>query len=162
MWWPPLDAAIGLPLAKTLSWLLCSRGTPNRGDRPRHMIALSYMRRTSYNKPTLGVKTYAGGGLDGRFLFGAECATAFSREWWPKPAIARHMGHEGRDINVNWNVEFAPPGVSVDHFGNTEGDYSGNDRGNYWLPEGSLALPRSAGVRPWMVEAAARYQPSRL
>ena len=60
------------------------------GDRPRHMIALSYMRRTSYNAPTPGAKTHAGGGTDGRFLFAAECASAFSRDWWPAPARARH------------------------------------------------------------------------
>ena len=108
------------------------------------------------------MKTHAGGGLDGRFLFGAQCANAFSRDWWPQPAIARHRSLQMRNVNVNWNVEFAPLGVAVDHFGNTEGDYSGNDRGNYWLPEGALDLPYSDDDRPWVGAAAVRYQSSRL
>ncbi len=159
---PPVLNILPRGAVSVRDYRLWHRGTPNVDNRPRHMIALSYMRRTSYNEPAIGVKTHAGGGVDGRFLFGAECTAAFSRDWWPKPAIARHIGNEGRNIYINWNVEFAPPGVSVDHFGNTEGDFSGNDRGNYWLPKGPLDLPCSAGVHPWVIEAAARYQPSRL
>lgn len=54
------------------------------------MLALSYMRRTRYNGPVVTGKTHAGGGREGRFLFAASCAGAFSREWWPAPATARH------------------------------------------------------------------------
>lgn len=69
---------------------LWHRGTPNVGSRPRHMLALSYMRRTSYNTPKPGNKTHAGGGENGRFRFAASCTSAFSRDWWPAPAQARH------------------------------------------------------------------------
>lgn len=156
---PPVLNVLPRGAVSVRDYRLWHRGTPNRGDRPRHMIALSYMRRTSYNKPTPGAKTHAGGGLDGRFLFGAECATAFSREWWPALAIERH---ENSNVNLNWNVEFAPFGVAVDHFGNTEGDFSGNDRGNFWLPRGPIDLSNSAGLPPWVTAAAAREQCSRL
>jgi hypothetical protein len=159
---PPVLNTLPRGAVSVRDYRLWHRGVPNLGDRPRHMIALSYMRRTSYNTPTPGVKTHAGGGMDGRFLFGAECKAAFSREWWPAPALARHSELQQRGINFNHNVEFAPAGIAVDHFGNTDGDYTGNDRGNYWYPEGPIEVEPER-VERWVAEAAAvQAEPARL
>eukprot|EP01050_Picozoa_sp_SAG11_P015567 SAG11_NODE_2032_length_3899_cov_5.407895_3_plen_189_part_00 len=158
---PPVLNLLPRGAVSVRDYRLWHRGVPNLGDQPRHMVALSYMRRTSYNDPSSG-KTYGGGGRDGRFLFGAECAAAFSREWWPAPALARHNRQQKLGATFNWNVEFALPGVAVDHFGNTEGDCGGDDRGNYWLPVGKIDLKNAVDASPWVVEVARQVKLSRL
>lgn len=155
---PPVLNLLPRGAVSVRDYRLWHRGLPNLGDRPRHMIALSYMRRTNYNEARPGVKTHAGGGLGGRFRFAADCADAFSRRWWPTPALERHRRQEQQGIHFNWNVEFAAPGVIVDHFGNINGDLSGNDRGNYWFPHGPIDMTRATDMHPWVTLTAARSQ----
>ena len=67
-------------------------------------------------------------------------------------------------MNFNWNCEFAPEGVAIDHFGNEEDDDGGNDRSNFWLPSGRIPLDGIANnisANSW-IHVAAAHSASRL
>ena len=111
---PPVPNVLPRGAVSVRDYRLWHRGVPNTGTRPRHMIALSYSRRTLHPSrvPKPG-KTPSGGGASGRFLFGHNCVGAFSREWWPATAKAALLKNSEKPWPVNFNVDFAPPGVST-------------------------------------------------
>ena len=166
-------AAHGPPVANTLprgavsvrDFRLWHRGVPNTGSRPRHMLAISYSRRTSANKG-VGLN---GGGAGGLFQFGRSAAPAFDRAWWPSPARAA-LAAGGPRGTVSHGCEFVDD-ERIDHFGNLplaspNRDGGGGDRGKYWRPAAAIAAqPDDAGVGSvagWIAKAATRTSASRV
>ena len=151
---PPVPNLLPKGAVSVRDFRLWHRGVPNTAARPRHMIAISFSRPTTANRPKEG-KTHAGGGTNGRFLFNADCASAFDRSWWPPAAPASLVDH-----NVEFTEQTAEGALSaVDHFGNLPGSFAGegNDRNNFWLPSEPVAVAADA---PRWVREAARLWPA--
>ena len=130
---------------------LWHRGTANRSERPRHMLALSYSAR---QRPPGTDAQPSDCTQGGRHRFGADCAAAFSRDWWPATAAPSAV-----DFNVAFSDE-----QGIDHFGNLpSGPAEMGERGRLWRPElaGPLPLDSTAGfygdaVPEWVRRCGAR------